>query len=82
MIMIFGEITTKGTINYEKVVREAIAQIGYDDPAKGEEQAGAGGRTHARWCCCWLLVLVLLPAPRLWLLVVVCLQALTTRPAT
>lgn len=35
MIMIFGEITTKATINYEEVVRKAIAHIGYDDPAKG-----------------------------------------------
>jgi S-adenosylmethionine synthetase len=35
MIMIFGEITTKATINYEEVVRKAIAHIGYDDAAKG-----------------------------------------------
>jgi len=35
MIMIFGEITTKAVINYEEVVRKAIAHIGYDDAAKG-----------------------------------------------
>jgi hypothetical protein len=35
MIMIFGEITTKATVNYEEVVRKAISQIGYDDAAKG-----------------------------------------------
>jgi len=35
MIMIFGEITTKAVINYEKVVRDAVAAIGYDDAAKG-----------------------------------------------
>lgn len=35
MVMIFGEITTKAVVNYEKVIRETIKQIGYDDPAKG-----------------------------------------------
>jgi S-adenosylmethionine synthetase len=35
MVMIFGEITTKAKINYEQVVRDAIAKIGYDDKAKG-----------------------------------------------
>jgi S-adenosylmethionine synthetase len=35
MIMIFGEITTSATVNYEQVIRETIKQIGYDDPAKG-----------------------------------------------
>jgi len=35
MIMIFGEITTSATINYEAVVRETLKEIGYDDPIKG-----------------------------------------------
>lgn len=35
MIMIFGEITTSATVNYEQVVRDAIKDIGYDDPEKG-----------------------------------------------
>lgn len=35
MVMIFGEITTKSTINYEKVIRDAIKDIGYDDEEKG-----------------------------------------------
>ena len=33
--MIFGEITTNATVNYEQVIRDAIKDIGYDDPAKG-----------------------------------------------
>jgi S-adenosylmethionine synthetase len=33
--MIFGEITTKGKINYEQVVRETLRKIGYDAKEKG-----------------------------------------------
>jgi S-adenosylmethionine synthetase len=33
--MIFGEITTSATVNYEGVIREALKDIGYDDVAKG-----------------------------------------------
>merc|ERR1712176_25783 len=32
---IFGEITTATSVNYEQVIRDAIKDIGYDDPAKG-----------------------------------------------
>jgi S-adenosylmethionine synthetase len=35
MLMIFGEITTKAKIDYEKVVRDAIKNVGYDDKTKG-----------------------------------------------
>jgi len=35
MIMIFGEITTTATVDYERVVRDAIQAVGYDDPEKG-----------------------------------------------
>lgn len=35
MIMIFGEITTSATVNYEAVIRDTLRDIGYDDPAKG-----------------------------------------------
>jgi len=33
--MVFGEITTKGTINYQEIVRKTIADIGFDDSSKG-----------------------------------------------
>jgi len=35
MVMIFGEITTSATVNYEQVIREALKDIGYDDVNKG-----------------------------------------------
>jgi S-adenosylmethionine synthetase len=33
--MIFGEITTSASVNYEQVIRDACKEIGYDDVAKG-----------------------------------------------
>ena len=35
MIMVFGEITTKANLDYQKVIRETIKKIGYDDSSKG-----------------------------------------------
>ena len=35
MIMVFGEITTKARLDYQKIIRDTIRDIGYDSSEKG-----------------------------------------------
>jgi len=35
MIMVLGEISTKAVLDYQKIIRDTIKKIGYDDSSKG-----------------------------------------------
>lgn len=36
MILLAGEITSRAAVDYQKVVRDTIKHVGYDDSSKGE----------------------------------------------
>lgn len=44
MILLAGEITSSANVDYQRVVRDTIRQIGYDDSSKGALHLGALAR--------------------------------------
>lgn len=45
MILLAGEITSRAVVDYQKVVRDTIRHIGYDDSSKGIAALNVKGRS-------------------------------------
>lgn len=49
MILLAGEITSRANVDYQRVVRDTIRHIGYDDSSKGVSRAATASVTAQGW---------------------------------
>jgi len=60
MVMVFGEITTKAKLDYDTIVRQAVADIGYDSFVDDLSSTASKGLDHKR---CEVLVRINAQSP-------------------
>lgn len=46
MILLAGEVTSRANVDYQKIVRDTVRHIGYDDSSKGLCHSTGIGKNH------------------------------------